>query len=120
MRPIEYAEYKEVLNVLNRTNVEDSYQDLMKKEENTLKTVNNVIKYYRDKDIQDGEFIYQNINTILTRFLDVWNDILNDLVSAKGVQGYKNAVFKEDRIIYIGISLVIIGFILFLLESSKW
>ena len=45
-KPIVYSEYKDILDIANRINVEDSYQDLMKKEDKVLDTVNNVVKYY--------------------------------------------------------------------------
>jgi hypothetical protein len=115
---IEYGEYKEILDIVNRTNVEDSYQDLMKKEEKILDTVNNVVKYYRDEDIKNGEFINQGVNTIIYRFFDVWREILDDFTSNNKLT-VTNIMTKDDRVIHIGISMIIIALFLFLIESSK-
>lgn len=116
-KPIVYGEYKEILDVVNRSNVEDSYQDLMQKEEKVLDTVNNVIKYYRDDDIQNGEFINQGISTIITRYFDVWKEILDDFTSNKQ-KSFMNIISKDDRPIYIGITLIIMALFLFFIENS--
>jgi hypothetical protein len=120
-KPIEYGEYKEILDIVQRTNVEDSYQDLMGKETKVLDTVNKVVKFHRDEDIKSGEFIYQDMTTTFTRFFDVWKEIIDDYT----VVGNKNKSMIEiftsgDRPIYVGISLMIVGLILFFVESSKW
>lgn len=117
-QPIEYGEYTEIIDIINRTNVEDSYQDLMKKEDKVLDTVNNVVKIYRDEDIKSGEFIHQGIDTIIYRFFDVWKDIIDDFTSNKNYK-YLDIITKDDRPIYIGISMMMIALFLFLIESSR-
>jgi len=116
-KPIVYGEYKEILDVVNRSNVEDSYQDLMQKEEKVLDTVNNVVKYYRDEDIKNGEFINQGISTIITRYFDVFKEILDDFTSNKK-KSFIDIISKDDRPIYIGITLIIIALFLFFIENS--
>lgn len=120
MKPIDYASYKEVLGVVQRTNVEDSYQDLMKKESEVLNTVNNVVKYYRDQDIHESEFVNQGLSIILQRFPLVLRDILNDIVKVASYKDFFHAVTKEDRLIFLGLSLIILALFLFFVESSKW
>lgn len=118
-KPIVYGEYKEILDIVNRNNVEDSYQELMQKEEKVLDTVNNVIKYYRDEDIRNGEFINQGINTIITRFFDVWKEIIDDFTSnKKNKKSFVEIVSIDDRPIYIGVTLIIIALFLFFIENS--
>ena len=121
MKPIEYGEVKAILDVANRKNVEDSYQDLMAKETQVLKTVNDVVRYYRDKDIKDNEFINQSISIISERFVEVWIDIINGIATASSVIDVIKVVGKKDHPIYVGITLVIVALFLFLIESSgKW
>lgn len=119
-RPIEYGAYKEILDIAERTNVEDSYQDLMGKEKQVLETVNNVVKYYRDDDIKNGEFINQGFATIYARFFDVWKDILNDYTSAGYNKSMLTILTQGDRPIYVGIGLIVIALFLFFIESSNW
>lgn len=121
MKPIIYSEYKDILDITKRGNVEDSYQDLMSKEEQVLTTVNNVVKYYREEDIKDGEFINQSLSTIVSRFFDIWKDIIDDVfMSNKTKKPLLSILTQEDRPIYLGITTVIIAVFLIFIESSKW
>jgi hypothetical protein len=116
-KQIVYSEYKEILDIANRTNVENTYEELMKKEEKVLDTVNNVVKHYRDTDIKNGEFINQGIYSIITRYFDVYTEILDDFTKPDG-KSFIDIVSKEDRPIYIGLTLIIIALILFFIENS--
>lgn len=120
-KPIEYGEYKEIINILERDNVEDSYQDLMGKEKQVLDTVNKVVKYYRDEDIKAEEFVNQGLGVIYTRFFEVWKDIIDEFTRLGSSSKYTLDIFtKHDRPIYIGISLILVALFLFFIESSKW
>jgi hypothetical protein len=121
MKPIEYGEVKEILEIANRKNVDNSYQDLMEKEETVLNTVNDVVRYYKDKDIKDVEFINQSISIILERFVEVWIAIINGIASASSLWDVLKVMSDKDHPIYIGITMVILALFLFLVESSsKW
>lgn len=118
-KQIVYGEYKDILDIVNRNNVEDSYQELMQKEGKVLDTVNNIVKYYRDEDIKNGEFINQGISTILIRLFDVWKEIIDDFTSEKkNKKSFIEIVSINDRPIYIGITLIIIALFLFFIENS--
>lgn len=119
MKPIEYSQYKEVLDVLKRDDVENSYQDIMKHETKALDTVNNVVKYYRDAELADSQLINQSIHSIFMRFFEVWNQILEDIMKVKTPTDFINVFFKSDRIIFIGIALILIAIFLILTQSSK-
>lgn len=121
MKPIEYGEVKEILEIASRKDVGNSYQELMNKEAHVLETVSDVVKYYRDKDIKDGEFINQSLSIIAERFVDVWIEIINGIASAASMSDVLKVVGAKDHPIYIGITMVIIALFLFLIESSsKW
>jgi hypothetical protein len=121
MKQIEYSEYNDIKEIIERGNVESSYEDLMKKENHVLDTVNQVIKYYRDKDIYDGEFIHNNLVAIASRLGSTWKDIIEEIVLVKSVNDIYYMFTKEDRPIYIGLTFIVIALILFLLDSSgKW
>jgi hypothetical protein len=121
MKPIEYGEVKEILEITNRKNVDNSYQDLMEKEETVLNTVNDVVRYYKDKDIKDAEFINQSISIILERFVEVWIAVINGIASASSLWDVLKVMSDKDHPIYIGITMIILALFLFLVESSsKW
>lgn len=119
MKPIDYSEYKEVLDVVQRENVEDAYQDLMKKEKDVLQTVNNVVKYSRDKDISDNEFVNQSISAIAERLVGAWYEIITDIASASSIHDIFHTISIKDHPIYLGMTLVFIAMFLFLIESSS-
>jgi hypothetical protein len=119
MKPIEYSEYKEVLDVLKRDDVESSYQDLMKHETKTLDTINNVVKYYKDAKLADSQLINQSLHSIFMRFFEVWNQILEDMFKVKTPNDAIHVFLKSDRIIFIGIALIIIALFLIFTQSSK-
>jgi hypothetical protein len=121
MKPIEYGEVKEILEIANRKNVDNTYEDLMSKESKVLETVSDVVKYYRDKDIKDGEFINQSISIIMERFVEVWVEIINGVASASSIKDILRVMGDKDHPMYIGITMVVIALFLFLIESSsKW
>lgn len=121
MKPIEYGEVKDILEIATRKNVENSYQDLMAKETTVLETVNDVVKYYRDKDMKDGEFINQSLSVIAERFVQVWVEIINGIASASSFRDVVEVFGKKDHPIFVGITMVIVALFLFLIESSsKW
>ena len=58
---LEYGEYKDLIDTLEQSNVEDSYQKLMGKEDKVLDTINRSIKFYRDEKQKKKEFIHLDI-----------------------------------------------------------
>lgn len=121
MKPILYSDYKEVQEITRRSNIENSYQDLMEKEDKVLNTVNNVVKYYREEDMKDGEFVNQPLTTIVAQFFDVWKDVIDELIAMpKTKQSIFSIMLKKERVIYIGMAMVLIAAFLILIESSKW
>jgi hypothetical protein len=121
MKQIAYSEYNDIKEIIKRGNLENSYEDLMKKEEKVLDTVNEVVKYYRDKDLYDGEFIHNNIVTIITKLGKTWKNIIEEVVLIKTINDIHNIIVKEDRPIYVGITFILIALFLFLIEiSGKW
>lgn len=120
MKPIAYSQYKEVLEIAQRTDVENSYEDLMKKESDVLDTVNNVVKYYRDNDIHEAEFIHQSIVHIIYRFSTVWKEVIEEATTVSSYHDLIEIVSKNDRPIYLGISLILLALFLIFVEFSKW
>lgn len=126
---LEYMEYESVLNLLNETSnlygIEDNvYQELMKKESKTLDTINNVIKYYKDNDYKNKEFITMNFWEVLIRFNDIWLEIWND-ISTTNISGnindtisFGSILMKNDRPIYIGILVIIISMFMWFIIIS--
>jgi hypothetical protein len=130
---LEYTEYQSVLNLLNESSgssepingMQDNvYQELMKKEGKTLDTINKVIKYYKDNDYKNKEFVTMNFWEVLIRFNDIWMEMWDE-ISITGLKGnisdtisFGSILMKNDRPIYIGILIIIISIFMWFIILS--
>lgn len=113
---IEYGEYKQIVDILDRSNQDNVYQDLMNKEERTLDTINKVIKYYRDNDYRSKQFLHMNFMEMMIRFSEVWTEILNETTDHK--MSLFTIFLHGDRPIYLGVLLVLVGLFTFFIIIS--
>lgn len=118
---IEYSEYKSLVDILEKSdNHENTYQEVMDKETNVLKTINNVVNYYRDVDIKEKQFVNMNISYIVYRFLNIWGDIFKELVNIDSSKMNLFEIFtKDDRLIYIGVMLILLSIFLYYIDISR-
>lgn len=116
---LEYAEYKDVVDIIQRSNHDMTYQDLMQKETKVLDTINAVVKQYRDQNIKDIEFINRGITENISRFWLDMNLMLKELVDISSVTDVAKVLKKGERIIYFGLICMSIAAILFFVEISN-
>lgn len=116
---LEYSEYKSLVDILNQSDLDESYQTLMKKEEKVLDTVNAVVNYYKDKRTKEKQFVHMSLYEIYNLFFLEWPAFLNDVLHVKSMEDISRVIFKGHRVIYIGLLFVITSFILFFVISSK-
>ena len=110
---VEYSEYKNLTDIISKSNHETTYQDLMQKEEKVLDTVNSVVKYYQEKKTNRTLFYKLSVIDMLHLFFTEWSLILADISKINsGNLKLSLALFtKNDRMIYIGIMLVFVAII---------
>lgn len=113
---IEYSDYNSLISILDKSNQDSTYQDLMSKEIKVLDTVNNVVNYYKDVDIKQNEFINKPISQIVYTFFSIWIDMYNELINGKNIM---KILFINDRLIYIGITCIIISIFLYYIQISS-
>lgn len=116
---LEYSEYKDLVNILEASNVDDSYQKLMGKEDKVLDTINRSIKYYRDEKQKEKEFIHLDILEIVMRFINTWIDIIKEFIEIKDISDPPKILLSRDRPIYVGIMLIIVSILIYLIEITK-
>ena len=114
--PIEYSEYKSLVDILDKSS-DSAYEELMAKEKNVLSTVNHVVKYIKDREKKNSQFVNKSLSEIAERFFLIWPVILKDMSDAKSPSEMYDALVKEDRVIYYGILLIVIGLLLFMISS---
>ena len=86
------------------------------------------LTYYRDQANQSQEsdersklFINLSISEILRRISQTFIDIIDELVTGKvyNVTSLLTALFRGDRMIYVGILLVMIGFAIYIADLAS-
>lgn len=116
---LEYSEYKSLVDILDKSELDETYKELMKKEDKVLDTVNAVVNHYKEKQYKKKQFINMSIYEIYNLFFVEWPLIMIDLHKVKKFEDIIPLILKGYRPIYIGILLVLISFILFFLDNSK-
>ena len=111
-------EYSKLVNLLKTTDQSQVYEELMKKEDRVLDTINRVVNFSNEKEIKASEFLNKSINEHAHHFFWTLQNIIADLSKVKNVQTLKKTLFKDDRQIYIGVLLVIIALFLFFVIIS--
>ncbi len=114
-----FMDYNEFKNLLQESEPTHLYEELIKKEDRVLKTVNRVVDYSNRKELESKEFINMSVGGATVGFLQAMVDIVQDLTKAKDAAQFASALYKGDRVIYIGILVVLISLFLFFVESSS-
>lgn len=115
---LDYSEYKSLMDIVDKSDAESMYPDLMKKETKVLDTVNHVVNHYKDTNSQNSMFMHKSMYEIYNLFFLEWPVIMSELLKVKSVDDVIDVLTKNDRLIYIGILLVLASFILFFVNSS--
>jgi hypothetical protein len=115
---LEYSDYKSLIDTLEQSNQDNTYQILMNKEDKVLDTMNRVIKYYKDEDAKEKEFINYTISQVVYKFFNVWIEIFNEIINKNG-SNIIEILIKDDRLIYIGVMFIFISIILYYVEISR-
>jgi hypothetical protein len=116
---LQYSEYKDVMEILKKSDHEKTYQDLMKKETKVLDTVNAVVKNYKDRTIRNDEFVERALTENISRFWMDMNLMTKELFDITDLKEIPKILSKGERIIYLGLCLVMLAVILFFVEISK-
>jgi len=118
MAPIEYSEYKSLVDILDASSNDNAstYEDLMKKEKNVLDTVNHVVKHINDTDVKSTFILDKSLDTVAQQMFVMWPVVIKEFSTVKTPQDVISVVTKNDRSVYIGITLMLIAFFLFVLS----
>ena len=88
----------------------------MKKENDVLNTVNQVIADSREREENKRHFTSMTMSQIVNKLVSVVRETLNELIDMKDEDTLYDVFMKEQRPIYIGIFMVIVS--LFMIASS--
>jgi hypothetical protein len=111
-------EYQKLLADLYSSNKDNLYQQLIEKETEVLKTINKAANADQRDNILAGHFVHMPVMAVIQRMYEVLNDIGRELPKTKDMQDIVKVVRKSDRIIYIGVTLVIIAMFLLVVQGD--
>lgn len=115
---LDYSDYTSIIDVLEKSNLDETYKDLIAKETSVLETVNNIVNYDKTSKAKDKQFIHMSLNEIYTlMFLEI-PLMTKELSVCRSFEDILRVIFKGHRIIYLGILLVLISILLFFVENS--
>ena len=120
------AEYADIVNIIK--NQKDFvkpnssvYEELIKKEDRVLDTVDRVIDDFQRKKEENKYFtsmpVSKAINTMFINLIE----ILEDLIDAENLttEKFMNIVTKNQRSIYLGLFMLIIAFFIILVNIGE-
>lgn len=115
---LEYSEYKSLMDVLDNSKLDDTYKQLMKKEEKVLDTVNAVVNHYKDKQYKKNMVMHMSLEELYKLFFLEWPMMLAELQKVDSIESFLKVVLKNNRPFYIGAACVLTAVFLFFVDSS--
>lgn len=116
---LDYSEYTSLIDLLEKTSLDDTYKELMKKEDKVLDTVKHVVTHHETEQRKRKEFIHLSLHEIYHLMFLEMPQIVKELNNAKDIHDVMSIIFKGHRVIYIGILLVLLSVFLFFIEHSR-
>lgn len=114
---LDYGEYKSFVDILSRSDASNTYTDVMAKETKALDTIQYVAKRIHDRRHEKRQFIHHSLYEIFMMFFTDMPMLAMELVESKEPIGI--ILTKNHRLMLLAILLIVIGFILFFLQSSN-
>lgn len=118
------SEYTKLLTSLkdDKMTKGDVYTELVKKESNVLSTVNRMIDHEQQKKIDTTLFYNMSLLSMVAVFANTWKNIFLELAiqkSFRDIPGLLDIFTKNDRKIYVGLMIALIGLSLFFVDISS-
>lgn len=104
-------EYQELIDMIQKRgrNGENFYTDLMNKEERVLSTVDRVVNDARLQKSSEKSFLHMSIFENVMTTSNTLRAIFSDLMNTKSVSDIHKPFVKKDRLLYLGVALVVLA-----------
>lgn len=114
----ENMDYTQLVHLLEKSDPADIYEQLIKKEDRVLDTINRTINYSNEKQLDASEVFNMSLHEIIRRFFWTLRTIFHDLFRVKTGQDLWQVMLKDDRKIYLGTLLLCVCIILFFISIT--
>lgn len=116
---IEYGEYDGLMTILKASDdQEDTYQQLMAKEASVLSTIDNVVNFNREVQVEDSMFLNHSLAQLFNDYITTWSDVLREALACRSYGCLLGVLVRGDRIIHMGLSLILLSLVLFFVRIS--
>jgi hypothetical protein len=102
------------MDILSRTDHDNTYSDLMSKETKVLDTVNAVVKHYQQTKPKNERFTSLTVADMANAFVTDMSKMFTELVDSSKSKNpdYMKIFTGGNRLIYLGILVLFISFIM--------
>lgn len=114
----EFMDYKDFKNLLESAKPTHLYEELVQKEDRILQTVNRVVDYSNKKELESKEFLNMSVKDAAGGFMSSILSIFEELVKAQTYSDVVPVFMKTDRIIYIGILIVLASVVVYFVDIA--
>lgn len=116
--PVQNLEYNKLVTLLKSTNTEDIYEELLKKEDKVLDTVNRVVNYSNAEEVRQTEFENMSMNELTHNMFWTLQKIGREAWDIKTIQDVYRVMFTGERKFYLGVVVVMVSLFLFFVIIS--
>lgn len=111
------ADFQKRLQTEDVQKVEDIYSTLMGNEKETLKLVDRIVNYEKQKSTFQATFFAMSVQDMAIDFVTTFSNILNKLVKSDSLSDFGKFVASDNKhIFYIGGALVFVAVLVMLIE----
>lgn len=116
---LDYSDYNSIIDVLEKADLDNTYKELISKENKVLDTVNNLVRHKEKLSSERKQFIHMSLYEIYNLLFLELPKMGKELEKTKNLEEMMQVFFKGHRVIYIGIIMVLISIFLFFVEHSS-
>jgi len=116
---MEYMEYDKLMDVLNYAPTNGMYEELMKREDNVLQTVNRVVDHSNQRQLESHEVVNMSLMQNVKNFGNTMYKMFDELFKAKNYDDVVHVFRNSERVIYMGVMIVVMSLFLYFATISS-
>lgn len=116
-----YGDYTNLINALdNDVSKQTIYEEVMAKEKNRIDMINRVVEQQQSLKTESSIFYNKRLIEIAITCAETWRAMFYNVVNdkPKSISELYNIFLHDDRRIYTGIMIVLIGMFLYFIDIS--
>ena len=117
---LEFMEYRKLKEILDYSPSNGLYEELMRREDAVLKTINRVVDHSNKRELEAKEILNVPLSKLGSHFARTVYEMFDDLTNAKTAKEMTNVFTnKTDRVICAGAFIVCVAVFLFFVSVTN-